>query len=199
MSASVSYTDREYGHFRNAQIGLQLSFKKLITKNLKLGLGARLNFVNIKEVSEALEAEISDAAGKSTVVGFLGTLAYKNETIAANGDVKSGIRIKMSLYPSYVDKGAYMKAYVEANGTFNLATKKQEQNHTLSTKVALGYAANNTPFYEKLYAGGDALASTSMNYSFPIWKDINKGVVFVDAAFISEADLGRSRICFCHQ
>jgi outer membrane protein assembly factor BamA len=64
------------------------------------------------------------------------------------------VRTKLSLYPNYTDKGTYIRSTLQANGTLDLGSTRTGYHHTLSGRITLGYATNNTPFYERFYAGG---------------------------------------------
>jgi outer membrane protein assembly factor BamA len=164
--------------------------------------------MNVKNVSAELENEIHDASGTSHIIGMVSTLAYKVSEESESGDVIKEHLIKLSLMPSYSNNGMYTKAVANALKTINLGKNKNGDHHTLSGRITLGYASDNTPFYEKFYAGGMStirgysprsitpsgsvaggkyLTSANLTYSFPIVKNLIKGVIFVEAANVSNS------------
>jgi len=220
LSTDVHYDDRDYDGYSRRMIGTQLMIGKMITDNLKLGLGTRIEFVNVRDVAAAIASEVVDAAGNDVIVGMVSTLVYKAEKLDESGDVYSGFRLRLVLMPSYADQGVYLRSYAEIIGNVNLGTTSGGAHHVLTGRITLGYASENAPFYEKFFNGGMgtirgfgsqsiAPASSSsgmvggnfsisggLYYSFPVWKNNLKGVVFVEAATVGNtlADLSDVRV-----
>lgn len=206
LTASSHLYQMERHEFDTQKLDTRVMITKMITKNISLGVGTRIQFMDIKNVSEELENEIHDASGKSRIIGMVSTIAYRAYEENENGDVIKENHIRLSLMPSYSENGLYNKAIVNALKTVDLHKTKKGDNHTLSGRVTLGYASENTPFHEKFYAGGMStvrgyvprsvtptgsvaggkyLASANLTYSFPIINKLIKGVVFVETANVS--------------
>jgi len=216
LEAALNFDTRNKPGYDQKSLATRIMIEKQVTKNLKLGIGTRVEFVNIDNINSELKPHIHDATDSGTIIGLISTMVYKNEQYDSTGSVKSGFRMKLAMMPSYGDQGVYIKTFTEIVGSTSLGENEQGVSHTLSGKITLGYASDNTPFYEKFYAGGigtirgfdassitpegnptgaNVLIATNATYSFPIWKDKIKGVVFVEAASVGEgfSDLGDVR------
>jgi outer membrane protein insertion porin family len=215
FKAGVNYKDDSRDGFNEERYGAILMIEKKLTENLKYGVGTRIEFLNLSDIDEEIRSADVNADGEDRIIGLVGTLFYKVETRDAAGDVKDGIRVKMALLPSYADQGAYVKTFATAMATKSLHTNANGVAHTISGRMTVGYASENTPFYEKFYAGGastlrgykrksirtedgdggQVLVSGSVSYSFPIWQETVKGVVFLEAASVGDSfeDLGDFR------
>lgn len=217
MDLNLNGDHGEQGHYDRTRVSLSVMISKKITQNLKLGLGTRVEFLDINEVSNQLANEVYDATGTKRTIGMMSTLVYKSEKYDSVGDAISGKRMKIALLPSYSEEGLYAKVVSEVIAHKSLGQNSSGSHHIISGRVTLGYTSENTPYYEKFYAGGtgsirgyknksisaDSGAtggnyslSATASYSFPIWKDFLKGVAFVEAASVSEElnDLGNVRV-----
>lgn len=215
MKLSTSYKDDSRYDFDEKRIGAVLMIEKRITENLKLGVGTRIEFLNLSDIDEEIRLADHNADGEDRIIGMVGTLFYKTQTKDAAGDIKDGIKINMALLPSYADQGAYVKAFSTIMATKSIWENDLGVAHTVSGRLTVGYASENAPFHEKFYAGGagtlrgfkrksvktaegdggQVLISASVGYSFPIWEDTVKGVVFLEAASVGDRleDLGEIR------
>lgn len=216
LDASLNLDTRTRPGYDERKLATRIMIEKQLTENLRVGLGTRVEFVKIDDIDSELLPHIHDATDSGTIIGLISTMVYKNEQKDSTGTTKSGFRMKLAMMPSYGDQGVYIKTFTEIVGTTSLGENAQGVSHTLSGKITLGYASDNTPFYEKFYAGGvgtirgfdassitpsgnptggNVLIATNGTYSFPIWKDKLKGVVFVEAASVGEGfdDLGDIR------
>jgi outer membrane protein insertion porin family len=206
MDVSLNYGEGEQTDYQRSRTSMRIMIKKLITDNLKIGIGTRVEFMDITDVSTELANEVHDATGTSRTIGMISTIVYKDEEVDETGDSIRGHRMKLALFPSYSDQGTYMKAITEFMAHRSLGTNENGSHHVISGRVTLGYSSENTPFYEKFYAGGMStirgyksrslspegsvvggsyVASANLTYSFPLWKNILKGVVFVEAASVA--------------
>lgn len=215
LKAGLNYKDDYRDGFQEERYGAVLMIEKKLLENLKLGVGTRIEFLNLSDIDEEIRAANEDLDGKDRIIGLVGTLFYKDESRDAAGDIKDGVRIKMALLPSYADQGAYIKTFTSVLATKSLFENTNGVAHTISGRMTVGYATENTPFYEKFYAGGastlrgfkrksirtadgdggQVLLSGSATYSFPIWQETVKGVVFLEAASVGDSfgDLGDFR------
>lgn len=216
LEATFNFDTRNKPNYDEQKLATRIMIEKQLTKNLRLGLGTRVEFVNIDNIDEEIKPYIHDASDNGTIIGLISTMVYKNEKNDSTGTAKSGFRMKLAMMPSYGDQGVYIKTFTEIVGSTSLGENSHGASHTLSGKITLGYASDNTPYYEKFYAGGvgtirgfdassirpdgdptgaNVLIATNGTYSFPIWKDRIKGVVFVEAASVGEgfSDLGDIR------
>lgn len=215
FKAGINYKDDNRDGFKEERYGAVLMIEKKLMENLKVGVGTRIEFLNLSDIDEEIRAADIHADGEDRIIGLVGTLFYKDESRDAAGDIKDGIRIKMALLPSYADQGAYIKTFATVMGTKSIFENANGVAHTVSGRMTVGYASENTPFYEKFYAGGastlrgfkrksirsedgdggQVLVSGSVSYSFPIWQETVKGVVFLEAASVGDSfsDLGNFR------
>lgn len=215
LKVGANYTNDDRDDFNEERYGAILMIEKKITENLKVGVGTRIEFLNLSDIDEEIRLADHNADGEDTIIGLVGTLFYKNETKDAAGDTKDGIRVKIALLPSYADQGAYIKTFATLMATKSLWENSNAVAHTISGRMTVGYTSENTPFYEKFYAGGastlrgfkrksigsrdgdggQVLVSGNLGYSFPIWQETVKGVVFLEAASVGDSfdDLGNFR------
>lgn len=207
LSLSANYQDLEQGEFEERKIAATLMIERRVTENLKLGVGTRIEFLNLSDIDQEIRLVDHHADGKDRILGMVGTLFYKSQSKDSAGDVKEGVKIHMALLPSYADQGAYMKAFASVMATESLYENGDGVSHSITGRLTVGYASENTPFHEKFYAGGNAtlrgfkpnsisseegdggqlLLSASAGYSFPIWEDKVKGVVFLEAASVGDS------------
>ncbi len=215
LNFSTTYTNDKSGDFEEEKLGATLMVEKKLSENLKLGVGTRIEFLNLSEIDEQIRMTDYNADGQDRVLGMIGTLFYKSTTKDAAGDTKEGVTIHMALLPSYSDQGAYLKAFSTIMGTQSLWENENGVSHSITGRLTIGYASENAPFHEKFYAGGvgtlrgfenksvktqsgtggNILLSGSTGYSFPVWEDSVKGVVFLEAASVGNnlSDLGNIR------
>jgi outer membrane protein insertion porin family len=205
LEARADYVDRQGDQYDEQRIRTRIMIEKAITEQLRLGFGARFEFVSLDDMAEGYQAQNVDVRKETRIIGMISTLVYKNETRDSAGDIKKGHRIKLALLPSYADEGAYIKAFTEVVGAVSLGENSSGASHTLSGRITLGYASDKAPVFEKFYAGGigtirgfdsrsitpnnsgvgaNALISMNASYSFPLIKNRIKGVIFIEAASV---------------
>lgn len=219
LNAQAGYQELDFkDKFRKTSISGRVMLERKIMRNLTLGVGTRLEFVNIDDVNAAMPAQVFDASHDlHTVAGLVSTLVYENEKLDEHGDAVGGYRVRLAMLPSYADGEAYTKASASAVAHQTLGEDQNGRKHVLSGRVTLGYASQNTPFYESYYAGGTALlrgsstgsitpagsplggkavAGTGAYYSFPLWGEMFRGVAFVETVNVANSfeDLGDIRM-----
>lgn len=216
LSVAATYGTQNNPDYKEEKVATHIMIEKKLNENLKLGVGTRIEFLNLSDISQEIKMNDYNVDGKDKILGMIGTLLYKSETRDKAGDRKDGITINMALLPSYSDEGAYLKAYTTLMGSKSLYENKNGVDHTISGRLTVGYASKNAPFFEKFYAGGigtlrgfksksiktsskgtggSVLVSASTSYSFPVWEDKVKGMVFLEAASVGDSisDLGNVR------
>jgi outer membrane protein insertion porin family len=205
LRASIGLSRQERELHDEDKIKVFIGIEREIRKNLKLGLGARVEFLDIESVAQELSNLDHNLEGNAQVLGMVGTLRYSTQVLDSVGDAKSGVKISASLLPSYSGQGAYLKSFASFMGSLSLGENASGASHTLSGRITLGHTSNNTPFYERFYGGGvgtirgfeenslhpegnggTSIVSVGGEYSFPVWEDKLKGVVFLEAAAIGE-------------
>lgn len=217
--ATGGYERYNYDGFEKDIIGARVVVEKEIIKNLRAGVGTRLEFVGIHEVEAGMPAEVfaRKADGRVMLAGLIGTLIYSKEKRNQMGDEVGGYKIRMAMFPSYADGEVFAKVSSTVLGHQTLYTDSDERPHVLTGRVTLGYASENTPFYERFYGGGNGtirafkaarltpegskvggnvLASGGAYYSFPLYEQNFRGVVFAEAASVGNgfSDLGNVRV-----
>ena len=203
LIARLQYKDEDLESFQDERIQTLIVIEKAINKNLRVGMGVRLEFVNIDDLSEELNDLPVAANKKDRILGLVSTLAYRAETLDSAGSVKEGVRVKLGLLPSMANDDFFVKSFMDGRGSFSLGENSHGSSHTITGRVTLGQASKKTPFHERHYAGGigtlrgyedksigasegggQYLVSMGINYAFPIYKDRIKGVTFIEGAAV---------------
>lgn len=206
LTARVTAEEQDNDDYQKRKLATLIMVEKAINKNLTIGIGTRIEFLNIDKVKDEIANQIHDAEGNGTIVGLVSTIFYTTETKDSMGDNKSGYRVKLAFMPSYSDQGAYVKTFANFMAHKSLGTNAAGVSHTISGRITLGFASENAPFHEKFYGGGistirgfegrsitldnglggNAVVALGASYSFPIWGQILKGVIFVEAMALGE-------------
>jgi len=198
-------TDVQEVGYNNMTIGAKALLETKIVKHLTAGVGIRLDFVKIDHVQDSMIQEVQDAKDDHIYSsGFIGTLVYDTVTKDKRGNPIDGIRARGALYPSYAEKKVFLKAVGTVLAYLTVHENQDGQKHVATGRITLGYASNNTPFFEKLSAGGYStirgyrrdrikaenrlggkfLASTGAYYAIPLFGKNIKGIVFTEVASV---------------
>lgn len=218
LSASAGYNKHTFDPYTKETAAIRATVEREIINDLTIGIGARIEFVNISDADPGLPQEVYDSEGKIQVIGGLVSKAvYQKERYDENREAYGGYKIKLAFLPSYSDQGVYVKSVATILGHQTLGQNADGQKHILTGRITVGYASDNIPFHEKFYAGGNStlrgydfgsvtepgsalggtkMVSGGMYYSFPLWGQKLRGVAFVEAASVGDnfSDLGNVRV-----
>lgn len=212
----TQYEQRENDYEDSSRIRFKALFEKQLTENLSAGIGARLEFVKADLLHQYLDSAPLVLRENQTISGLLGTLTYAQIERDSTQSIASGRIYRAILMPSYSDEGAYSKAIVEAIETIELGRNAWGSSHSIQGRIMIGATTSNTPEIERFKAGGVGtirgfqsqslrnedgsaamgIISSNVSYSFPLYQNNLKGVLFLEAASLSEdlKSLGSFRV-----
>ena len=210
MTLRAQYAKKSFSSFEQSSLGGSLVISSLVQNNLKLGLGTRIDLVDIEKASEELLEIEPDAVGERTVSGLIGTFVYNKEAVDDKDVAYDGHKIKMTLYPSYADDELYFKSFAAAVKHLELFEQDSKGKHVLTGKITLSHASEKSPFYERFHGsksikglnktarhptnGYSYTLSGGGYYSFPIDDEIFRGVLFAEAVQLGNDDISDVRV-----
>jgi outer membrane protein insertion porin family len=197
---STEYQDSEHLRFRAL-------FERELNDRLRVGVGARVEFVRADILHHYLNDDPIKLRQDTTITGLLGTLTYSDTERDSMGSIASGRIVRGILMPSYSDNGAYAKAVIEAIEVIELGRNDWGSAHTLSGRILIGATTAKAPEIERFSAGGIgtlrghrpgslraqdgssgvAVISANLTYSFPVYQDKLKGVLFLETASVTNS------------
>ncbi|MFG1520666.1 outer membrane protein assembly factor [Halobacteriovorax sp. ZH1_bin.1] len=200
LNISANHDTERSFHYNENKTAIRILFEKQLTKNIKLGLGTRLEYVSVNSLSQQYASEIDLSDTKDIVSGLIGSFAYQFEESSEEG-LRTNGAISIHLLPSFNQQDLFFKSIVNAQLARDLYRNQDGAAHRLSGRITLGYASEQTPFYERLQGGGNgtirgfeygsiskdgqlgsnSMVSANLTYSMPIYKDVFSGVLFLDA------------------
>ncbi|MDY0170956.1 MAG: BamA/TamA family outer membrane protein, partial [Thermoguttaceae bacterium] len=173
LSLSGFYYDRRYTEWDEQRVGGRTALGYHFTRNLSGSLsfrGARVTVHNPISVGGVIPADLEDALGKNTLLGFGASLTHDTRDssfLATEGHlVEAAFEqvIGTHYYPRFdLDLRRYFLLHQRPDGS---------GRHVLSMKAQFGWTGDDTPIYDHYYAGG---FSTLRGFNF-------RGVTPIDAA-----------------
>ena len=218
LTAYGGYTYKKLPNYDKETYSARAVIEKEVIKNLTIGIGTRLEFVDIQNIAGDMPQEVIDSVGKVHVVsGLVSTMVYSKEKLNDSGDAVGGYKIQMALLPSFADSQVFYKSSATLLAHQTVGENGDGQKDVLTGRITIGFASENTPFYERLSAGGNttirgfqnesinpnnskvggsALVSGGAYYSFPLASDKFRGVVFAESASVGNGiqQLGDVRV-----
>ncbi|MFG1486472.1 outer membrane protein assembly factor [Halobacteriovorax sp. RZ-2] len=200
LNLSANHDTERSFHYNENKTAIRILFEKQLTKNIKLGLGTRLEYISVNSLSQQYASEIDLSDTKDVVSGLIGSFAYQFEDSNEAG-LRTNGTISIHLLPSFNKQELFFKSIVNAQIARDIYRNQDGAAHRLSGRITLGYASEQTPFYERLQGGGNgtirgfeygsiskdgqlgsnSMVSANLTYSMPIYKDVFSGVLFLDA------------------
>jgi outer membrane protein insertion porin family len=208
MSVAGFYYDRIYTQWTEGREGGNIKFGYQLTHDLTAYVGVRAANVNISNPIVPTPLALEEVIGNNALYGFQVGLAHDtrdNQFLATEGhlfEISYEEVIGSFQYP-HVEMSIeqYFKLYERADGS---------GRHVLSLTAKAGYTGDDTPIFERYFAGGfssirgfefrgvspidpatgvqiggDFQLLTSAQYLFPITADdMLRGVVFCDSGTV---------------
>lgn len=212
----TQYEQRENEYEDSARLRFKALFEKVVAENLTAGIGARVEFVRADLLHQYIDSSPLVLRNKHTITGLLGTLTYAQIERDSTNAISHGRIYRAILMPSYSDEGAYSKAIVEAIETIELGKNSWGSSHSIQGRILIGATTSNAPEIERFKAGGVGtirgfqsqslrnedgsagmgIVSSNISYSFPLYQKSLKGVLFLEAASLSQdlKSLGSFRV-----
>ena len=209
------YFTRERDEYDEERIGMNVSFGKRITKGFLKDWFAEIAFrienVDIDPEDWLTADEIQDDAGNSVLTSVKGTLVRDrtdSRFLPTRGD-----RFRVSYEQAGVLGGDYSFGKLTADYAWHrtLYTDVQDRKSVLLLHADAGAIIGDAPVFEKFYAGGigslrgfrfrgvsprsgyrddaiggDLLLLCGPEYSFPIYGEMLRGVVFSDMGTVGD-------------
>lgn len=213
---TVQYDDRENDYEDSSRLRFKALFEKQVAQNLTAGIGARIEFVKADLLHQYIDSAPLVLRSKHTISGLLGTLTYAQVERDSTNAISQGRIYRAILMPSYSEEGAYTKAILEAIETIELGKNQWGSSHSIQGRILIAATTSNSPEIERFKAGGAGtirgfqrqsirnadgsgalgMLSSNVSYSFPLYKKNLKGVLFLEAASLSEdlKSLGSFRV-----
>ena len=198
--------DNENVDFEEERRGFSNALSKAFTDRLRLGLGYTLEHVDVTNITDGAPTSVTDFAGGNWLSRLKWFGSYDTRDNVFNPTKGLLYTLSTELVGSFL--GGSEDYYLVNTGLtkyFNVAKK-----HLFEYKIRLGTGnsfgdSSDVPVYDRFYAGGlgtvrgygyrrvgpkangnaiggDTLAVTSLEYTFPVPKvDLLKGAFFIDA------------------
>jgi outer membrane protein insertion porin family len=208
MTVSGVYYDRIYDQWTEGREGGRISFGYQLTHDLTASIAFRGYNVNISNPVVPTPLALEQVLGNNALYGFGVSLAHNtrdNDFLATQGHLFEVSFEEVT--------GSYTYPHVEAEWSqyFRLYERADHTGcRVLSLSARVGFTGDDTPIYERYYAGGysslrgfefrgvspidpatgvavggDFQLLTTAQYLFPITQDdMLRGVVFVDAGTV---------------
>ena len=216
FGTGLYYFERDRQAYDERRVGGNVSFGKRLTKGwLKdwyAELALRVEEVTVDDVDLFAPRDAREVEGGNFLTSVKGTLVRDrtdSRFVPTTGDV---FRLSWEQYG--VLGGEHFFAKVIGSYTWHktLLTDVKERKHVLSLRGDLGGVFGDSPTFERFYAGGigsirgfdfrsvsprqglrddpvggDFLALVKAEYTFPLYADAIRGVVFTDMGTVEES------------
>jgi len=152
LSTSVYFNERNYNEDLESRLGTRISIGRRLDEKWSASLGLRVENVGIHDVAPAAPIDYQEVIGNNLLVGFKGSVA----------------RDTRDSYIRPTDGGRLELAFEEVTGDFTFPVLSLEGNRyftihqradgsgrqVLALRSLVAWAGNNTPVFERFYAGG---------------------------------------------
>lgn len=215
LGTSFYLFERIQPDYDEQRLGTNISLGKYFKKGLLAGWSGEISFrledVEISDIPTFPAKEIYEAKGHNLVTAFKGRLT-KNRTDSRFFPT-TGDRFSMSVEQA---TGDFTFTRTEADYVWYKTIKRDELNRpsVLALKGEIGYLFGNAPVFERFVAGGigtlrgfeyrgvsprggpffdddqriggDFRILTGAEYSFPLYSEMFRGVIFTDMGTVEE-------------
>jgi outer membrane protein insertion porin family len=153
LGLSAFYFDRIYTEWRENRVGGRISLGYQLTHDLSVNTAFRGMNVHLTPYNDFQTIPIIEqSSGNNGLYGFQVSLAHDtrdNPFLATQGHLLS------ASFEQVVGKFKYPRAEIEASQYFKLYERPDGSGrHVLSLTTHVGYTGDNTPVYERFFAGG---------------------------------------------
>jgi outer membrane protein insertion porin family len=217
LSVGGYYYERQYNEDTEDRLGARVTVGRRLTDTITANIGVRAENVNINNVIATESPDYVNAEGNHFQVGVRAGLTYDTRDSVVRPT--EGMQIDVSYEQMFSDQ-LFPLVNLEMNKFFTLYQRADGSGrHVLALHSQISWAGENTPVYERYFAGGfrsirgfafrgvgpsDGFAMlggdfqflNSVEYQFPILaNDKFYGVAFVDSGTVeSKVDLNNYRV-----
>ena len=208
MTWNGFYFDRIFTDWMEGREGGRIGLGYQLTHDLTASVAFRGCNVNISNPVVPTPQDLTDVLGNNALYGFQVSLAHK--TVDSDFLATEGHLFQVS-YEEVIGSYTYPHVEMEFTQYFKLAERLDRTGRqVLSLSARAGYTGDNTPIYDRYFAGGysslrgfefrgvspidpatgDAVGGdfellTTVQYMFPITQDdMLRGVFFVDSGTV---------------
>jgi outer membrane protein assembly complex protein YaeT len=206
LTTSGYYYRRLFQSWREERIGGRFSIGKQFNRQIGASLTTRLEHIDIDNPRVPTPQDLSDALGGAFLASIRPGITH--DTRDSNLRPSEGHFIEVAFEQAFGDY-TFPKGTIEGRQYWTITSRADGSGkHILAARGELGFTGDDTPIFERFYAGGfrtlrgfqfrgvsptdqnvevggDFSMLTSMEYQFPITADDSfGGVLFVDAGTV---------------
>ena len=178
LGVSGFYYNRFFTDWNETRLGGRVNVGKLLTKRLSLSTAVRLEKVDISNEHQPAPPILAESVGSNFLSTVKTTLAW--DTRDSSLMPSEGTYIDGSVEQAFAEY-SYTKLETSAQQYFTVYARPDgDGRHILAFRGSLGWTADNTPIFERFYAGG---FQTFRGYKFrgvsPIEDNVRIGGTFM--------------------
>ncbi len=209
LSTSGFFFTRDRDDYDEQRLGGSLGFSKEIIQDLSAFINFRLEAIDIDNVSLGVPSDVRDVEGNSELTSV--EVGLVKDTTDSYFFPTEGYRLMSSVEQAGALGGSYTftKFLIDGRRYWTVTRDVLDRKSVLAVRGRVGFISSGAPIFERFYAGGqgsirgfefrgvgpreletsiggDFLALTSVEYSFPIFEKNLTGVVFLDMGTVEE-------------
>ena len=153
FGTSAYYFQRFYLEYQENRVGVNFTLGRQLNPNWSVALSTRIEDVGIRNIPVYAPPEFQAAEGNNNqIIGFKGSVKY--DTRDSYLRATEGSTVEAS-FEEVVGTYTFPSATLEANKYFTAYQRPDGSGkHVLAVRSMTGIVGSNTPFFERLYAGG---------------------------------------------
>lgn len=161
FGVSGFYFNRFYRHWEEQRLGGRVTLGKLLSRNVTFSTAVRMEEVNISNPVTLTVPELTNVVGSNFLSSLRLALAW--DTRDSQYLPTEGEFIEGSIEQA-VGQFTFTKLQLSGSTYYTLVQRADgEGRHTLAVRGQLGWTTDNTPIFERFYAGG---VQTFRGYEF---------------------------------